>query len=183
MSAPAFAGRPALTIRGTRYPVLLPTLRDPRLHLAAVIITLQVLGQTAFGFSLSIAQILVAIGTCAVLEVGIAFFRQHVIMWPASALLTGNGVAFILRVPGTPHEDWWSLHGAWIFAATAAVVAIAVSAANSSTGQIQSPGYHARRRCHAAARTPTTPRFVGGRAPHSRQYSWSGSYATPQRGQ
>ena len=116
MSAPAFAGRPALTIRGTRYPVLLPTVRDPRLHLAAVIVTLQVLGQTAFGFQLSIAQILVALGTCAVLEVGIAFFRQHVLMWPASALLTGNGVAFVLRVPGTPHGDWWSLHGAWIFA-------------------------------------------------------------------
>jgi Na+-translocating ferredoxin:NAD+ oxidoreductase RnfD subunit len=121
MGAPAVAGRPALTIRGTQYPVLLPTVRDPRLHLAAVIVTLQVLGQTAFGFSLSIAQILVALGTCAVLEVGIAFFRQRVIMWPASALLTGNGVAFILRVPGTPHGDWWSLHGAWIFAATAAV--------------------------------------------------------------
>src|SRR4249919_1937569 len=121
MSAPALAGRPVLTIRGTQYPVLLPKFRDPRLHLAAVIITLQVLGQTAFGFSLSIAQILVAIGTCAVLEVGIAFFRQHVVLWPASALLTGNGVAFILRVTGTPHGDWWSLHGAWIFAATASV--------------------------------------------------------------
>src|SRR6185312_5278657 len=121
MSAPAVAGGPVLTIRGTQYPVLLPKFRDPRLHLAAVIITLQVLGQTAFGFSLSIAQILVAIGTCALLEVGIAFFRQHVVLWPASALLTGNGVAFILRVPGTPHGDWWSLHGAWIFAATAAV--------------------------------------------------------------
>ena len=121
MSAPALAGRPVLTIRGTPYPVLLPTVRDPRLHLAAVIVTLQVLGQTAFGFSLSIAQILVALGTCALLEVAIAFFRQHVLMWPASALLTGNGVAFILRVPGTQHGDWWSLHGWWIFAGTAAV--------------------------------------------------------------
>src|SRR6187401_3161599 len=120
-AAPASSGGLTLTIRGTAYPVLLPKVSDPRLHLAAVIITLQVLGQTAFGFSLSIAQILVAIGTCALLEVGIAFFRQHVVMWPASALLTGNGVAFILRVPGTPHGDWWSLHGAWIFAATAAV--------------------------------------------------------------
>ena len=42
-------------------------------------------------------------------------------MWPASALLTGNGVAFILRVPGTEHGDWWSMNGWWIFAGTAAV--------------------------------------------------------------
>ena len=42
-------------------------------------------------------------------------------MWPASALLTGNGVAFILRVPGTAHGDWWSMRGWWIFAGTAAV--------------------------------------------------------------
>ena len=110
-----------MRIRGRSYPVLLPTLRDPRLHLAAVIVSLQVLGQVAFDFGLSIAQILVALGTCAVLEFGIAFWRQHVIMWPASALLTGNGVAFVLRVPGTQHGDWWSLNGAWIFAATAAV--------------------------------------------------------------
>ena len=43
------------------------------------------------------------------------------ILWPASAMLTGNGVAFILRVPGTAHGDWWSLRGWWIFVATAAV--------------------------------------------------------------
>ena len=122
MSAPAAAaGTPTLRIRGTSYPVLLPKLSDPRLHLAAVIVSLQVLGQVAFEFRLSIAQILVSLLTCAVLEVGIAFRRQHVLMWPASALLTGNGVAFILRVPGTEHGDWWSMHGWWIFAATSAV--------------------------------------------------------------
>jgi hypothetical protein len=122
MSAPAIASdRPTVWIRGTAYPVLLPSLRDPRLHLAGVIVTLQVLGQTAFDFQLSIAQILVSLLTCAVLEVGIAFRRQRVLMWPASALLTGNGVAFVLRVPGTEHGDWWSMHGWWIYAGTAAV--------------------------------------------------------------
>jgi hypothetical protein len=123
MSAPALAasGGRALTIRGRPYPVLLPTVRDPRLHLAAVIVTLQVLGQVAFDFRVSIAQILIALGTCAALEIAIAFARQRVIMWPASALITGNGVAFILRLPGTRHGDWWSLHGWWIYAATAAV--------------------------------------------------------------
>src|SRR6185503_3064694 len=78
MSAPAAAapGRPTLRIGGTRYPVLLPTLRDPRLHLAAVIVSLQVLGQVAFDFRLSIAQILVSLLTCAVLEVAITFRQQ-----------------------------------------------------------------------------------------------------------
>ena len=73
------------------------------------------------GFQLSIAQILLSVMTCAVLEVGIVLYRRGVLSWPASALLTGNGVAFILRVPGTRHGDWWSLHGAWIFVTVAAV--------------------------------------------------------------
>ena len=110
----------AVVIRGTPYPVLLPKLRDPRLHLAATIISLQVIGQIGFHFQLSIAQILVSLATCGVLEFTIAFFSRRVIMWPASALLTGNGVAFVLRVPGTQHGDWWSLGGWWIFAGTAA---------------------------------------------------------------
>src|SRR5579872_3554556 len=113
--------KPIFLIRGFPYPVLLPTLRDPRLHLAVVIISLQVLGQTSFGFSLTIAQILMTLATCAVLEATIAFRQQRVIMWPASALLTGNGVAFVLRVPGTHHGDWWSTRGWWIFVGTAAI--------------------------------------------------------------
>jgi Na+-translocating ferredoxin:NAD+ oxidoreductase RnfD subunit len=122
VTSPALApAGPAVRFRGTAYPVLLPKLRDPRLQLAAVIVTLQVLGQTVFDFQLSIAQILISLATCAVLEVGIALRRQKVLMWPASALLTGNGVAFVLRVPGTEHGDWWSTNGWWIFAGTAAV--------------------------------------------------------------
>jgi Na+-translocating ferredoxin:NAD+ oxidoreductase RnfD subunit len=119
-AAPAPSG-PTFVIRGRPYPVLLPKLSDPRLHLAAVIISLQVIGQVGFEFELSIAQILLAIGTAAVLEVAIAMRSQHVILWPASATLTGNGVAFVLRVPGTVHGDWWSLRGWWIFVGTAAV--------------------------------------------------------------
>jgi Na+-translocating ferredoxin:NAD+ oxidoreductase RnfD subunit len=123
MSAPAAVGvdRPTLRIRGTAYPVLLPSIRDPRLHLASIIVTLQVLGQVAFDFQLSIAQILVSLAVAGVLEFMLTFWRQRVLMWPASALLTGNGVAFVLRVPGTEHGDWWSMKGWWIFAGTSAV--------------------------------------------------------------
>src|SRR2546430_8659701 len=120
-AVPAPSNGLTLTIRGRTYPVLLPRLADPRLHLAATITSLQVIGQVGFHFRLSIAQILVALVTCAVLEVAIAARQQHVLLWPASALLTGNGVAFVLRVPGTQHGDWWSLHGWWIYAGTAAI--------------------------------------------------------------
>src|SRR3954465_8695199 len=120
-SAATAPGGPSLTFRGRAYPILLPKLRDPRLHLAAVIFSLQILGQVAFDFRVSIAQILLSLATCAVLEVGIAAWRQHVLLWPASALITGNGVSFILRLPGTQHGDWWSMHGWGIFAGTSAV--------------------------------------------------------------
>ena len=41
-------------IGGRSYPLLLPSIRDPRLHVAAVITSLQVLGQTSLHFDLSI---------------------------------------------------------------------------------------------------------------------------------
>jgi Na+-translocating ferredoxin:NAD+ oxidoreductase RnfD subunit len=106
---------------GHTIPAVGPSWRDPRLHLAAVIVSLQVLGQVALHFPLSIAQIMVSILTCAILEVGITLWRHKILMWPASALLTGNGVALLLRVVGTRHGDWWSLHGAGYFALAAAI--------------------------------------------------------------
>jgi Na+-translocating ferredoxin:NAD+ oxidoreductase RnfD subunit len=102
-------------IRGREYQVVLPSLRDPRLHVAAVLLTLQVLGQTVLGFRLSIAQILVCLATGALIEFLVAFFKDRAILWPASGLLTGNSTAFILRVPGTLHGQWWSTHGIEIF--------------------------------------------------------------------
>jgi len=92
-------------------PVVLPKWNDPRLKLTVVIVSLQVLGQTVLGFKVSIAQILLTILACAVVEIVITYFRQGALVWPASALLTGNSVAFILRTPGTRHGDWWSLNG------------------------------------------------------------------------
>jgi len=109
------ARRRSVTIRGREYPVLLPSIRDPRLHVAAVLLTLQVLGQTVLNFRLSVAQILICLATGALIEFGYGFFKDKTIMWPASGLLTGNSTAFILRVPGTSHGDWWSTHGIWIF--------------------------------------------------------------------
>lgn len=101
-----------------------PRLRDPRLHVASVLLSVQVLGQVALDFGLSIAQILVSLGTAAIIELALTAPRTRVVAWPASALLTGNGVALILRVPGTEHGDWWSLNGWYVFAATSALAVL-----------------------------------------------------------
>ena len=112
-ASPPSAAPPVRSWRGV--PVVLPNRRDPRLHVSAVILSLQVLGQVWLGFKVSIAQIVVTIGVCAVVEVAVTLWRQGVLAWPASALLTGNGVAFILRTAGTQHGDWWSLNGIEFF--------------------------------------------------------------------
>jgi Na+-translocating ferredoxin:NAD+ oxidoreductase RnfD subunit len=109
-----------LTVGRSTYPVILPNTRDPRLHVAAVIITIHVLGQFGLGFQVSVPQILAAILTCAILEVALTFRSRRSLVWPASAMLTGSGVALILRVPGTP-DDAWSTHKWYVFAGVAAL--------------------------------------------------------------
>ena len=64
-------------------------------------------------------QILVAILTCAVIEVTWTFASSRSLVWPASAMLTGSGVALIFRVIGTESGDYWSWHGWYLFAIVA----------------------------------------------------------------
>ena len=108
-----------LTLRGDTYPLVLPNIRDPRLHVAAVIITIHVLGQVSLNFRVSIPQILAAILTCAVLEVALTFRQSKAFVWPASAMLTGSGVALILRLTGQAPNDHWTFDGWYVFATVA----------------------------------------------------------------
>ncbi|HEX9259719.1 MAG TPA: hypothetical protein VF855_09300, partial [Acidimicrobiales bacterium] len=109
-----------LSVGGHSYPVILPKLRDPRLHVAAVTISLHVLGQVGLHFQVSVPQILAAILTCALIDVAITFRSTGSFVWPASAMLTGSGVALILRVPTTPPGDHWTFHAWYVFAGVAA---------------------------------------------------------------
>ena len=106
----------SLTLGGQAYPLVLPNIRDPRLHVAAVIITVHVLGQVGLHFRVSVPQILAAILTCFVIEVAITFYQTRSFVWPASAMLTGSGVALILRVVGTPPDQPWNTFGWETFA-------------------------------------------------------------------
>ena len=102
-----------LTLGSSSYPVVLPNIRDPRLHVASVIITdPRPWPGRAAASQVSIPQILAAILTCAVIEIAITFRQTRSFVWPASAMLTGSGVALILRVVGTPPDDHWTTY-AW----------------------------------------------------------------------
>ena len=116
VSAPS---QKSLRVGDRRYPVVLPSLADPRLHLAVVIISIHVLGQVALGFRVSVPQILSAIVTCFVIELVWTFRQTGKLVWPASAMLTGSGVALILRVVGTERGDHWTWFGWYYFAAIA----------------------------------------------------------------
>ncbi|HYL41107.1 MAG TPA: hypothetical protein VET90_07345, partial [Candidatus Binatus sp.] len=121
-AAPSIARpRPSRTVRlrGETYPLILPSLRDPRLHVAAVIITIHVLGQIGLGFWVSVPQILAAILASAAIEIALTFRQSRAFVWPASAMLTGSGVALILRVVGTPPGDHWTFFAVPLYATVA----------------------------------------------------------------
>jgi hypothetical protein len=134
LSASIETAAPELKIGGHRTPVVPPCWGDPRLKLAAVLLTVQVLGQTVLDFNLSIAQILVTIGVSAAVETGVALWRRRVLAWPASAMLTGNSIALLLRTSGTEHGDWWSLNGIEYFE-LAAVLSLLVKYVVRSGGR------------------------------------------------
>ena len=108
-----------LTLGHNQYPLVLPSVRDPRLHVAAVIITIHVLGQVGLHFRVSVPQILAAMLTTAIIEVVLTFRQSRAFVWPASAMLTGSGVALILRLVGTSADDPWNTSGWYVFAGVA----------------------------------------------------------------
>lgn len=111
---------PSLRLGERRVPVVLPSIRDPRLHTAAVIISIHTLGILALGFRVSIPQILSAILAAATVDVTLTFRRSGQLIWPASGMLTGSGVALILRLVGMPTGELWTWQGWHYFAAIAA---------------------------------------------------------------
>jgi hypothetical protein len=99
--------------RSVRY--VPPNIRDPRIHLSSVIITILFIGIGWLGFRVSIAQIIVTMVACAAAELAIGYRRTRVLAWPASAFQTATSTALLFRVIGTENGDYWSLHGWHLF--------------------------------------------------------------------
>ena len=91
-----------LTFGTTSYPLVLPSIRDPRLHVAAVIITVHVLGQVGLGFRVTVPQILAAMLTCAIIEIALTFRQTRSFVWPASAMRTEWSTA----EPSVERDEW-----------------------------------------------------------------------------
>ena len=109
-----------ISLGGKQYPVILPSIRDPRLGIAAVVLSVHALGQLGLHFWVSVPQILVSILTCAILDFAIMFVRRRAFVWPASALLTGSGVSLLMRVVGTPTDQPWATNDLLMFAGVSA---------------------------------------------------------------
>lgn len=110
---------PTLRLGGRRLPVVLPSIRDARLHTAAVIISVHTIGVTALGFRVSVFQILSAILTAATVDIAITLRSTGKLVWPASGMLTGSGVALILRLVDMRAGDYWAWDGWYYFSVIA----------------------------------------------------------------
>jgi hypothetical protein len=102
-------------------PVFLPNRRDPRLHTAAVIISIHLIGIVALGFRVSFPQVGSAIVTAGLIDVLMTLQKSRMLVWPASGMLTGSGVALILRLVGMDGGDYWSWTGWYWFVLVAGV--------------------------------------------------------------
>jgi Na+-translocating ferredoxin:NAD+ oxidoreductase RnfD subunit len=100
-------------------PVLGPSIRDPRIHLAFVIVSIIAIGILWLDFRLSVPQVLVALVCCGAIEATRTYRSTGVLAWPASALQTATSTALILRITGQQPHDWWTLDGWYYFAGIA----------------------------------------------------------------
>lgn len=118
------ADTPTLRLGDRQVPLVLPSLRDARLHTATVILTVHTVGITALGFRVSVFQILSAILAAAVVDIAFTFRSTGKLVWPASGMLTGSGVALILRLVEMEAGDYWAWTG-WHYYAVIAGLSVA----------------------------------------------------------
>ena len=119
-AGPVPVGR-TVRFRGRDVPVIMPKLRDPRIHLAITTFTIITIGMAWLDFRLSIPQIAAALVPVFVIDVVRTYRSQAVLAWPASALQTATSTALILRITGMQPHDWWSFAGWYYFAGIAVV--------------------------------------------------------------
>ncbi len=108
-----------LRLAGREVDLVFPSRSDARLQTSAVIVTVHVVGMAALGFAVSIPQVAAAILTAGLIDLGMTLRSSGKLVWPASGVLTGSGVALILRITGMERGEYWSWRGWHWFALVA----------------------------------------------------------------
>ncbi|HEY5890673.1 MAG TPA: hypothetical protein VIW94_08245 [Acidimicrobiia bacterium] len=108
-------------LAGRDVAVIFPSRSDARLHTSAVIVTVHIIGIFALGFAVSVPQVAAAILTAGLIDLGMTFRSSGKLVWPASGILTGSGVALILRITGMEGRDYWKVSGWQWFALVAGI--------------------------------------------------------------
>lgn len=90
-----------VTIRGKAYPYIYPSWSDARVIQIAALSTYAILGQTIYHFQVNILQIVACVGTAALVDLFMNFWLKKIVLFPASGMIAGLGMAMMLRVrPG-----------------------------------------------------------------------------------
>lgn len=77
--------------------VTIPTLKDPRVTIAAALTLWTVLGQTSYYFNRDWTQILIAVGIACAWDLVVALVARREMLLPLSAYITGMSVGILLE--------------------------------------------------------------------------------------
>lgn len=110
VAQPERAGR-SITIAGRTVPVVGPRIRDPRLHLSSVVLSVIVVGTFLLQFRLSVPHIVISVAVCGAVEAVYLLLKTGSLVWPASGMQTGTSTVIVLRVVGVEHGHWWTFEG------------------------------------------------------------------------
>ena len=120
-------------------PVIGPSVRDPRLHLAAIIVSVIAIGTSLLDFRLSIPQIVIPVVVCAGIEATHRLITTGALVWPASGMQTATSTVLVLRVVGVEHGDWWSFDGVHLMVGVAVLGLLGKYVVRTATGHVFNP--------------------------------------------
>lgn len=83
-------------------PIMIPSLKDPRIFMSCILIIYTTLGHTILAFDQELYQVFIALITSCVLDVIVNYWRSRQLVVPLSGFITGMGLGLLIN--STP--DW-----------------------------------------------------------------------------
>lgn len=103
-------------VRASGVTLIYPLLTDPRFLQITALLSYNILGQFVYGFRISPANLILTVALCAALDVGINYALRRVLIVPISGIISGLGIAMLLRVAPDSYPTLF-----YVFASYAAI--------------------------------------------------------------